>query len=99
MYYSRKTNGFYTLEIHGDNMPDDCVRITDDEWAALLNGQSEGQEIDIDHNDLPILKARTFVEPSAKENMERKIQAEMRAMAIERLKSKGEFPLEFNNIK
>lgn len=45
MFYSASTGGFYSREIHGDNIPGDAVAITDEEHAALLAGQALGQII------------------------------------------------------
>lgn len=95
MYYSRKTNGFYTLEIHGDNMPDDCIEITDTEWDLLLAGQSNGMVIRGDANGAPYL---ADAEPGPVDEdyiLDQKIQEEIRAMAIERLSSRGELPSNF----
>ena len=56
MFYSKATNGFYTLEIHGDNIPADAVEITEAEHAALIEGQSLGKRIVADENGRPILQ-------------------------------------------
>lgn len=55
MYYSKQTGGFYTIEIHGDNIPTDAVGITKQQHAALLQGQSEGKIIAADENGHPTL--------------------------------------------
>lgn len=54
-YYSASSKGFYSKEVHGSNIPDDAVEITDDEWLSLLEGQSEGKIISSDSNGRPIL--------------------------------------------
>ena len=54
--YSPTAGGFYTREIHGDNIPDDAVEITETEHAALLEGQSQGKLIAADANGRPILQ-------------------------------------------
>lgn len=46
MFYSKSTGGFYTREIHGDNIPTDAVEITDEYHAELMDGQSAGKIID-----------------------------------------------------
>ena len=56
MFYSKTTGGFYAREIHGDNIPDDAVEITEAEHAALIEGQSKGQRIAADANGRPILQ-------------------------------------------
>lgn len=56
MFYSKTTGGFYTREIHGDNIPADAVEITPEQHAALLQGQSEGKVIAADENGYPILQ-------------------------------------------
>lgn len=45
MKYSPSTNGFYLASIHGAAMPVDVLDITDEEHAALLEGQSRGLAI------------------------------------------------------
>ena len=55
MYYSKSTGGFYDREIHGDNIPEDAVEITNQEHAALLDGQSNGKIITADENGYPVL--------------------------------------------
>lgn len=44
-YYSKSTRGFYCPEIHGENIPEDAIEISDEEHNALLEGQSSGLEI------------------------------------------------------
>ena len=56
MLYSPSQNGFYTPEIHGDNIPADAVEITREQHAALLEGQSNGQRIVADADGYPILQ-------------------------------------------
>lgn len=55
MFYSKTTNGFYTREIHGENIPADAVEINAEQHAALLQGQSEGKLIVADENGYPVL--------------------------------------------
>lgn len=55
MLYSKNTNGFYSRDIHGDNIPEDAVEITTEQHAALLDGQSQGKIISADENGYPIL--------------------------------------------
>ena len=56
MFYSKSTGGFYTRDIHGDNIPADAVEITEAEHAALIEGQSLGKLIVADENGRPILQ-------------------------------------------
>ena len=55
MFYSKQTGGFYDSRIHGNNIPDDSVEITDEEYQILLNGQSSGKVIIADENGRPVL--------------------------------------------
>ena len=55
MYFSKSTNGFYSREIHGNNIPDDAIEITSKEHAALLAGQAEGKRIVPDEQGRPVL--------------------------------------------
>lgn len=56
VFYSPASGGFYTSEIHGDNIPADAVEITDVEHAALIEGQSQGKRIVADESGRPILQ-------------------------------------------
>jgi hypothetical protein len=55
MFYSKSTNGFYSREIHGDNIPGDAAEITKAEHASLLTGQSTGNRIIADATGKPVL--------------------------------------------
>lgn len=44
-FYSKKTAGFYSDDIHGKNMPADAVEISESEWLSLLQAQNQGKEI------------------------------------------------------
>lgn len=55
IYFHALTCGFYTQEIHGENIPADAVEITAEQHAALLQGQSEGKVITADENGYPVL--------------------------------------------
>ncbi|WP_051363938.1 hypothetical protein [Oleidesulfovibrio alaskensis] len=54
MKYSPSTNGFYTPELHGTNIPADAVEITDAEHKALLAAQARGQIIRPGENGCPV---------------------------------------------
>jgi hypothetical protein len=56
MFYSQANHGFYTAEIHGDDIPDDAVEITIEEHAALLDGQRQGKLITADGDGRPVLQ-------------------------------------------
>lgn len=53
MLYSPTTGGFYTPEIHGDNIPVDAIKLTDPEYRALLDGQAQGKPIKANANGRP----------------------------------------------
>lgn len=60
-FYSASTNAFYPLEFKKDyeeagTWPEDTVDISEAEYQALLNGQSEGLEIAPDENGRPTLR-------------------------------------------
>lgn len=55
MFYAKSTGGFYCPEIHGDNIPSDAVEITDDDYAAILEGQSAGKRIIVNAEGFPEL--------------------------------------------
>ena len=55
MFYSKQTGGFYSREIHGDNIPADAVEITSEHHRELIEGQSQGKRITADENGFPAL--------------------------------------------
>lgn len=55
MFYSASESGFYTREIHGENMPADVVEITAEEHATLMAGQSDGKVIAAGNDGRPVL--------------------------------------------
>lgn len=55
MLYSKLTGGFYSADIHGDNIPSDAVAITTEEHQALISGQSNGKMIAADADGKPFL--------------------------------------------
>lgn len=57
MHYSKSTGGFYSREMHGDNIPADAAEITNEYHAALLAGQSAGKVIAADSKGRPVLKS------------------------------------------
>lgn len=54
MFYSQSAGGFYSAEIHGDNIPSDAVEITIEEHAALLDAQAQGKRIEADVHGKPV---------------------------------------------
>lgn len=44
-YWSNSKRGFFVKEIHGDNMPPDCVELTGTEHLEYMEKQSIGFEI------------------------------------------------------
>ena len=45
MKYSPSKNGFYTEEMHGENIPEDAVEVSVERYAELMNGQAVGKII------------------------------------------------------
>lgn len=56
MFYSASAGGFYSVEIHGDNMPADVVEITAEQHAKLIEGQSTGKVIAANAKGFPVLQ-------------------------------------------
>ena len=69
MFYSKQTGGFYSREIH-TSIPADAVEISSAEHAALINGQSEGKQIQADANGKPILVTPPPADPQIQINAE-----------------------------
>ncbi len=62
MFYAKSTGGFYTKEIHGDNIPKDAVKITVDEYNLLMDGQAEGKQIIGNDSGVPVLTKAIEIE-------------------------------------
>lgn len=56
IFYSPKTGGFYSEEIHGAAVPKDAVKISDDEHAELMLAQAGGKVIASGADGFPIAK-------------------------------------------
>ena len=63
MLYSQSTNGFYSIEINGENIPQDAVEITQKKYNDLLNGQSNGKIITANSQGNPVLKDPALLTP------------------------------------
>lgn len=57
--YSASSNSFYDTAINTD-IPEDAVDMTDDEWAAMLDGQAAGQIIEAGSDGKPMLTERVL---------------------------------------
>lgn len=75
MFYSASTGGFYTTEIHGNNMPADVVPLTVEEHADLLAAQAAGKIIQPGANGKPVA-----VEPPVSYKSSLELKAEIDAM-------------------
>lgn len=64
IYYSKTTKGFYCEEIHGTNIPSDCVQITKEQHTNLLNEQSQGKQIVPDEKGFPIAIVPPVIPPT-----------------------------------
>lgn len=62
MFYSQKTNGFYHPNIHGENLPDDVVPVSEEVYASLIEGQAKGLWITSDGDGRPMLVTATVVD-------------------------------------
>lgn len=53
-FYSASTRGFYVREVHGDNIPEDVVAVTEAEHEALFAAQGSGCTIEPDTDGRPV---------------------------------------------
>lgn len=58
IYFSKSTGGFYDSQIHGVNMPVDCVEITEDTHRAMMTAQAQGKRITQDSKGRPVAADR-----------------------------------------
>ena len=59
-FYSKSKRGFYIASVHGNNMPNDAVQISFEQYQSLLLGQQNGKEIFPDDNGYPYLGEQTI---------------------------------------
>lgn len=45
MFYSKLTNGFYSVDVNGKNIPEDAVEISQNDYQNLLIAQASGATI------------------------------------------------------
>ena len=64
IYFSPSAAGFFRSDIHGDQMPEDVVPVTKEDYAALLAGQSSGKIIKPGASGHPVLVDPTPPTPS-----------------------------------
>ena len=86
MFYSKSTGGFYTREIHGDNIPADAVEITTEEHQALIEGQSLGKVIVADESGRPILQDPP---PPTAEQIAKRLEARVQFWLDEQARALG----------
>ncbi len=56
MYFSASTVGFYSLEVHGPSaLPADAIELAADEYRRIIEGLSEGKQIQPDATGRPVL--------------------------------------------
>lgn len=83
-FWSASMHGFFTSDIHGTNIPEDSVEITEEYWSELLNGQSYDKTITSDADGRPCLV--DFVPVEDPEFAQRQASKES---AIKKLKALG----------
>jgi len=55
-FYSPSEKGFFDTDVHGKDMPEDVIEISDETHAALLEAQSRGRIIDAGPDGTPIAR-------------------------------------------
>jgi hypothetical protein len=55
MFYSASAAGFFSVEINGDNIPEDAVELTDELYAQLIAGPAQGKRVVMGNDGLPML--------------------------------------------
>ncbi|MGJ7611164.1 MULTISPECIES: tail fiber assembly protein [unclassified Variovorax] len=88
--FSASTCGFYDDEIHEpDQIPADAVEIADDEYNALLDGQSAGKRIQAGPDGRPVLlnpPAPTTEQLAAKARADRDVLLSVATLRMDPLK-------------
>lgn len=57
-YYSPSTKGFYLRELHGRNVPEDAINISEELYTSLMEGQESGKNMLHDGLGLPSMVDR-----------------------------------------
>lgn len=61
LYFRPSTSGFYNSLVHGEEIPEDAVRITEEEYKALIDGQADPDKtVALGPGGKPILKDREY---------------------------------------
>lgn len=55
MLYSRSTGGFYREDIHGANIPDDALPVSQERYNSVIANPTPGKVLSHDSDGLPIL--------------------------------------------
>lgn len=54
---NNELTGFYSKDIHGDNIPENSIEITDELWQEILNNGNENYRVDLNTNTvIPYIK-------------------------------------------
>ena len=56
IYFSKSTLGFYKHDFFANEIPIDSIKVTDEAWESMLQGQSLGKIISADESGNPVLK-------------------------------------------
>ena len=84
MFYSSSTGGFYDKTVHGNSIPPDAVKISQEQYETLFQGQSDGMVIVSDDNGYPTLSSPPTEDPAAlaKIALDNKVQTATQQIAI-----------------
>ena len=84
MFYSSSTGGFYDKAVHGDSIPPDAVKISQEQYETVFQGQSDGMVIVSDDNGYPMLSLPPTEDPAAlaKIALDNKVQIATQQIAI-----------------
>lgn len=85
-FYSKSTKGFYTEDIHGNDIPEDVVEVSLEEHKELMDGQANGKKIVPDETGNPILI--DFV-PSPEDIAEQENRNAIKQSALNKLMALG----------
>lgn len=80
MLFSGKNFGFYSIEINGENIPDDSVEISDELYRQTLIDLSSGKIISVGENGLPVT-----IDPPVEEKTADQIKSEIISAIQQRL--------------
>jgi len=80
MFFAKSTMGFYSKDLHGEDMPVDAVEISHKEYMAFRNGQASGLILS-EVNGRPVMVPYVVSDSDIRQERNRKLVTEVDPIA------------------